>query len=72
MRQLCWRDFYAHVLLTNPANARHAHQPAMDELEWEDDEEAFEAWCEGRTGFPVVDAAMRQLPSAAGCTTARG
>ena len=61
VRQLCWRDFYAHVLLTNPANARHAHQPAMDELEWEDDEEAFEAWCEGRTGFPVVDAAMRQL-----------
>jgi len=61
VRQLCWRDFYAYVLLTNPANARHAHQPAMDELEWEDDEEAFEAWCEGRTGFPVVDAAMRQL-----------
>ena len=61
VRQLCWRDFYAHVLLTNPANARHAHQPAMDALEWEDDEEAFEAWCEGRTGFPVVDAAMRQL-----------
>ena len=61
VRQLCWRDFYAHVLLTNPGNARRAHQRAMDELEWEDDEEALEAWCEGRTGFPVVDAAMRQL-----------
>ena len=61
MRQLCWRDFYAHVLLHHPGNARHAHQRAMDDLEWEDDDEAFEAWCEGRTGFPVVDAGMRQL-----------
>ncbi len=61
VRQLCWRDFYAHVLLHHPGNARHAHQRAMDGLEWEDDEEAFEAWCDGRTGFPVVDAGMRQL-----------
>ncbi len=60
-RQLAWRDFYAHVLLNNPGNAHHAHQPAMDDLEWEDDDEGFEAWCEGRTGFPVVDAGMRQL-----------
>ncbi|MEA2311154.1 MAG: deoxyribodipyrimidine photo-lyase [Solirubrobacteraceae bacterium] len=61
VRQLCWRDFYAHVLLNNPGNARHAHQRRMDALEWSDDEEGFEAWCEGRTGFPVVDAGMRQL-----------
>ncbi len=61
VRQLCWRDFYAHVLLHNPGNALRAHQPVMDGLEWEDDDEGFEAWCEGRTGFPVVDAGMRQL-----------
>jgi deoxyribodipyrimidine photo-lyase len=61
VRQLCWRDFYAHVLLTNPGNARHAYRQEMDELDWEDDAEAFDAWREGRTGFPVVDAAMRQL-----------
>jgi deoxyribodipyrimidine photo-lyase len=61
VRQLCWRDFYAHVLLTNPANAHHAYRREMDELDWEDDDEAFDAWREGRTGFPVVDAAMRQL-----------
>jgi deoxyribodipyrimidine photo-lyase len=61
VRQLAWRDFYAHVLLHNPRNARHAHKPGMDALEWEDDAEGFEAWCEGRTGFPVVDAGMRQL-----------
>jgi deoxyribodipyrimidine photo-lyase len=61
VRQLCWRDFYAHVLLANPSNARHAYRREMDALDWEDDDEAFGAWCEGRTGFPVVDAAMRQL-----------
>ena len=61
VRQLCWRDFYAHVLLHNPRNAHGAYQEAMDKLEWDDDEDAFAAWCEGRTGYPVVDAAMRQL-----------
>ncbi len=61
VRQLCWRDFYAHVLLHNPGNAHGAYQAGMDKLEWDDDEDAFAAWCEGRTGYPVVDAAMRQL-----------
>ena len=61
VRQLCWRDFYAHVLLHNPGNAHGAYQEGMDKLEWDDDEDAFAAWCEGRTGYPVVDAAMRQL-----------
>jgi len=61
VRQLCWRDFYAHVLLNHPRNALHAHQEGMDALEWEDDDEGFAAWCEGRTGYPVVDAGMRQL-----------
>ena len=61
VRQLCWRDFYAHVLLHHPGNARHALQEDMDALEWSSDDARFEAWCEGRTGFPVVDAGMRQL-----------
>jgi deoxyribodipyrimidine photo-lyase len=61
VRQLCWRDFYAHVLLNNPRNARCAYQERMDSLAWENDDEGFAAWCEGRTGFPVVDAGMRQL-----------
>jgi deoxyribodipyrimidine photo-lyase len=61
VRQLCWRDFYAHVLLHHPGNARRAHQRTMDELEWADDDEHFDAWREGRTGYPVVDAGMRQL-----------
>ena len=61
VRQLAWRDFYAHVLLHHPRNARHAFRTGMDALEWEDDGAGFAAWAEGRTGFPVVDAGMREL-----------
>ena len=61
VRQLAWRDFYAHVLLHHPGNARGAYKAQFDRLEWEDDDDALAAWCEGRTGYPVVDAAMRQL-----------
>jgi deoxyribodipyrimidine photo-lyase len=61
VRQLAWRDFYAHVLLHHPGNARHAFRTEMDQLEWEDDDAGFAAWADGRTGFPVVDAGMREL-----------
>jgi deoxyribodipyrimidine photo-lyase len=61
-RQLCWRDFYAHVLRHSPENARDEFQPRYRRrIAWTDDREAFDAWREGRTGFPLVDAAMRQL-----------
>ena len=61
VRQLCWRDFYAHVLLHHPRNARHEFNGRYAELEWADDAERLAAWQEGRTGYPVVDAAMREL-----------
>ena len=61
VRQLAWRDFYAHVLLNHPGNTRHAHRREFDRLEWDDDAVLLDAWREGRTGYPVVDAAMRQL-----------
>jgi deoxyribodipyrimidine photo-lyase len=61
VRQLAWRDFYAHVLWHFPGNARHAFKPEFDGLQWSDDEEALAAWTDGRTGYPVVDAGMRQL-----------
>jgi deoxyribodipyrimidine photo-lyase len=61
VRQLAWRDFYAHVLLNFPGNARHAFKPAFDALEWSGDEIDLAAWTEGRTGYPIVDAGMRQL-----------
>ena len=61
-RQLCWRDFHHHVLLHFPGNARAEFQERYrGELSWNEDDEALSAWCEGRTGYPLVDAGMRQL-----------
>jgi deoxyribodipyrimidine photo-lyase len=60
-RQLCWRDFYAHVLLHHPRNARSEFQERYRGMRWSRASRRFEAWCEGRTGFPLVDAGMRQL-----------
>ena len=61
-RQLCWRDFYAHVLGHFPANVRSEHQQRYrGSIRWSRAQRRFEAWCEGSTGFPAVDAGMRQL-----------
>jgi deoxyribodipyrimidine photo-lyase len=61
-RQICWRDFYAHVLGHFPQNAKHEFQERYrGTLTWSHAETRFEAWCDGRTGYPVVDAGMRQL-----------
>jgi deoxyribodipyrimidine photo-lyase len=61
-RQLCWRDFYMHVLLHFPRNARSEFQERYrGKIGWSHAEQRFEAWCEGRTGYPLVDAGMRQL-----------
>jgi deoxyribodipyrimidine photo-lyase len=61
-RQLCWREFYAHVLGAFPANARSEHQQRYrGTITWSHARQRFAAWCEGRTGYPIVDAAMRQL-----------
>lgn len=61
-RQLCWRDFYHHVQLHHPANAHREHQPRYrGTLRWVEDDDRYDAWTQGRTGFPLVDAAMRQL-----------
>jgi deoxyribodipyrimidine photo-lyase len=61
-RQLCWRDFYHHVLLHHPQNAKSEFQARYrGKLKWSRSERQFEAWCAGRTGYPLVDAGMRQL-----------
>ena len=61
-RQLCWRDFLAQVLLHHPQNARSEHQARYrGTIRWSRAHKRFEAWCEGRTGYPLVDAGMRQL-----------
>jgi deoxyribodipyrimidine photo-lyase len=60
-KELAWRDFYLHVMAAWPESARTAFRPELRDLPWREDEAAFAAWAEGRTGYPVVDAAMRQL-----------
>jgi deoxyribodipyrimidine photo-lyase len=60
-RKLAWRDFYHQVLMHHPDNTRLEMQESKRGLVWVDDDESFDAWREGQTGFPLVDAAMRQL-----------
>ena len=62
--ELCFRDFYAHVLWFFPRSARENFDPKFDRITLDtgqDAQERFVAWQEGRTGFPAIDAAMRQL-----------
>ena len=61
LQELVWREFYAHVLWHHPRVLREPFQPAFAALAWADDDDGFRAWAEGRTGYPIVDAAMRQL-----------
>jgi deoxyribodipyrimidine photo-lyase len=61
-RQLCWRDFHHHVLAHFPRNARSEFQQRYrGRIRWSYAKRRFDAWTEGRTGFPLVDAGMRQL-----------
>jgi deoxyribodipyrimidine photo-lyase len=64
LSELVWRDFYHQILHHFPHVAEHAFRPAFDALQWEQGAEAgrlLDAWQAGRTGYPLVDAAMRQL-----------
>ena len=66
--ELCWREFYADVLLHDPESARRSWQPRMRSFPSDvgtSADERFAAWAEGRTGFPLVDAGMRQLKAEA-------
>ena len=61
VRQLAWRDWYAHLLWEMPSLVDTALRPDLDRIDWENDPGDIEAWQEGRTGYPIVDAGMRQL-----------
>ena len=61
LSELVWRDFYFQILWHNPHAANRAFRREYDALAWPSDERLFRAWCEARTGYPIVDAAMRQL-----------
>ncbi|HEV2693757.1 MAG TPA: deoxyribodipyrimidine photo-lyase [Verrucomicrobiae bacterium] len=61
LNELIWREFYAQVLHNFPHVTKGAFRPEYNQLKWSDDKAHFKAWCEGRTGYPIVDAAMRCL-----------
>ncbi len=61
VRQICWRDFYMQVMFYFPHTKTRALRPEYDLIWWRNDVEAFAAWKDGRTGYPIVDAGMRQL-----------
>jgi deoxyribodipyrimidine photo-lyase len=60
-QELAWREFYQHCLYFFPDLADGPYRKEFRNFPWEDNEEHFQAWCEGRTGYPIVDAAMRQM-----------
>lgn len=61
LNELIWRDFYMQILWHFPHVASGAFKPAYDRIVWRNNEIEFKAWCEGKTGYPIVDAGMREL-----------
>ena len=61
LNELIWREFYISILYHFPDVLKHSFRPALRDIRWRNDNDEFAAWCQGRTGYPVVDAAMRQL-----------
>jgi len=61
LNELIWRDFYMQILAHFPHVAKGSFKPAYDKIAWRNNEVEFAAWCEGRTGYPIVDAGMREL-----------
>ena len=61
VRQLAWRDWYAHLLIGQPSLVDRSMKAQYDAIQWRRDDVAFDAWKQGRTGYPFVDAGMRQL-----------
>lgn len=63
LSELAWREFYYYILYHFPRVETEAFQTRFKDIPWKNDEKEFDAWKEGRTGFPIVDAGMRQLNS---------
>lgn len=61
LKELCWREFYQQLLWHRPDLVTHAFQPTFDKLPFPNRQDWFAAWCAGNTGYPLVDAGMRQL-----------
>lgn len=61
LSELIWREFFMQILFHFPRVQEQAFRPEYDRIEWRNEPDEFERWCEGRTGFPIVDAGMREL-----------
>ena len=61
LNELIWREFYMQVLFHSPQVIDTSFKPKYDKIPWRNNEDDFQRWCEGRTGFPIVDAGMREL-----------
>jgi deoxyribodipyrimidine photo-lyase len=61
LNELIWREFYQMILWNFPQVVLKAFKPAYDLIEWRNDSDSFNRWCEGKTGYPIVDAGMREL-----------
>lgn len=59
--ELIWREFYHMIIFHFPHSAKDSFKPKYDMIVWQNDEKLFEKWCEGKTGYPIVDAGMREL-----------
>ncbi|MEO1622323.1 MAG: deoxyribodipyrimidine photo-lyase, partial [Cyanobacteria bacterium J06632_3] len=60
-KEIAWREFYQSVMYTFPELAIGPYRDPLKNFPWDNDEALFQAWCDGKTGYPIVDAAMRQL-----------
>jgi deoxyribodipyrimidine photo-lyase len=63
LNELIWRDFYQMIIHHFPHSEKNAFKPQYDKVEWIKDEKGFASWCAGKTGYPIVDAGMRELNS---------
>ena len=59
--ELIWREFFMQILYHFPHVVNNSFRPEYDRILWVNNEELFDKWCEGKTGFPIVDAGMREL-----------
>lgn len=61
LSELIWREFFIQILFSFPRVVNHNFKPAYDGIQWRNNEDDFKRWCSGTTGYPMVDAGMRQL-----------
>ena len=61
LKELIWREFFMQILWHFPHTTKESFKPQYDRILWRNNEEEFNAWCQGKTGYPLVDAGMREL-----------